>query len=366
MKHLLLAKIRVLLDEARYNSRIVVKQFTNDARINNFFKHNKNAFLKDISTYEISDYDFQGVGGIVYNDYLYLTSANGGNFYRFNLATKDFELMGCVEESRLKYSGMCKYNGRLFCFPRSANTIAIINPNQGKIEERNLNTSYNCEHHYGGTITDRGIIYLPPRNEDHILAIDTDTFQTHRIIIGRMKYRYSSIMYHPNGYIYLVPEYNQKVIKMDPQNEKISYIGDFFIDSRTLGVTIGPDGNIYGFLGFENGILRIDVNSDRCEIIRRDIKTRALGTELGVDGCLYSVPAYGRFLYRYDVTSDEYEVFDIKKDIGNKAFCAGGAIDKDGSIYMIPCYGRNLLKISFLITDNNYLGEYLRYSENNF
>ena len=237
-----------------------------------------------------------------------------------------------------------------------------------------LPTHYGREHHYSGAVTEDGILYQPPRNTNHILVTDLKDYSVRTIPIGTSKgnylgrYRYSGVIRHPNGNIYMIPEFNERVIKLNPQNNRVSFIGCFLKESRVIGPTVGKDGNIYGFLMFNGGILKIDVNTERVEILEKQVVTRCCGTECGVNGKLYGIPAYKNIWYQFDIDTEKIEQIGIPdKDADGEfefAVGAGAGIGIDGSIYTVPCHGDSIYYMRFLdIVQQSNLPHYL---ENGF
>lgn len=332
------AKVIILLNNLKYGSVIQKGKDNIDECIKEFIISNEENRFEKVEEIVFHDNNYQAVGGIIVDNKLYMTPANGRDLLVLSLDKMQFTHIGNLKGGTLRYSGIGKYKGMLYCFPRSANSIVRINPENDFVDEIELYTKYKKEHHYSGVITRDGLLYMPPRNENHILVVNLNTFETSKIKIGNMTYRYSGIVQHPNGYIYMIPEYNQKVIKLDPITHRFQFIGKFLKESRVLGPTISYDGDIYGFLGFRGGILKIDVKKERVEILCSDTNTGSLGTELAANGKLYSVPSYSNDIFEYDTKKQEIKkVGEISRET-RKAACAGAAISEDGSIFCVPCH----------------------------
>lgn len=297
--------------------------------------------------------EFIGVGAYSYSNKIFCPSSDGASLLIVDPLTDSYILKKIGLNEHLGYSGIQEYEGDLYIFPRSANKLIRYNPQEDEVYVVELNTSYTGEHHYCGIITSDGLLIQPPRECNHLLITDLNTYKTHKLVIGYGgkhgvgRYRYSSIIKHPNGYMYLIPDYNEKVIRLDPRTEKFEFIGTFFKDSRLLGPTIAPNGNIYGFLMFGGGILEIDVKTNKTRIICKDIETKSCGTECASNGKLYSIPGYSSFVYSFDLDNMTIKMEKELDIIFSDAYSAGGAMDSYGNIYAAPCHGKNVLKYCF-------------------
>lgn len=287
--------------------------------------------------------EVQCVGCLIYNDYLYCCPANGGQLMIYNLNRQTFSFGSTISAGKLLFSGIGKYGNNVYCFPRRANSIVMHDCISNITREIDLGTEYEEEHHYCGVITSEGVVYQPPRNTNHILKIDLNDYSVEKIDISfsRSRIRYSGIVYHPNGYIYMIPEYNGKVMVLDPHTDKFRYIGPFWNDCRAVGPTVGCDGNIYAALIFSTGILKIDVQKNEVSIIHQSIRFASFGLE-SVDSKIIAFPSYTDKLYEVDIEREEVHEIGTVSRLSEKAECAGASVDENGDIYVVPCYGRNI------------------------
>lgn len=252
------------------------------------------------------------------------------------------EYYECKKCGEFKWTGGCVWNGSVFGFPRSANSFLKITNNH--IEEIPLSIVYNKEHHYSGVCCENGIVYQPPRNTNHILKTDLKTGISEQIDIVDAKYginfRYCGSIIHPNGFIYFFPE-NGKVIKLDPELDKWSFIGKR-VSTMCFDAKIGNDGNIYGFSAYNNGIMKINVKYNTVEMIHKEFAPKAYGTKYGIDGWLYSIPGDGAKIWKYNIDDDIVEeVFDLKDS--SKAKYAGGVTLQNGKIVCVPATASSIL-----------------------
>lgn len=242
------------------------------------------------------------------------------------------------QKGLFKWTGGGIWNDKLYCFPRSANSFLILDYHTNTIEYLKLDYNYNMEHHYGGIITPDGLAYQPPRNTDHILETDLKTGQSKRIYLSNkylnMKYRYCASVLYPGGYIFFLPERNDKVIKFNYITKKVEYIGET-VTPYVFDAKIWIDGNIYGFSAYTPGMLKIDINLNTVEMIHTGYDFAAYGTKLGINGKLYSIPGDGKVVWEFNPKSNELKkLFEIYDD--RNAKYAGGATGNDGKIYFSP------------------------------
>lgn len=261
---------------------------------------------------------------------------------KFCLRTHELSIFGCLPKGEYKWTGGCIYKNRIYGFPRASNDLLIINPETEEVIGKSLGLSYTGEHHYGGVCTKQGTVFQPPRNEDHILRIDLNTLETKKIPCtprhSRVRLRYAGALLHPNGLIYMMPEGKGRVMVLDPQTDALWYIGSV-IKASAYGAAVGIDGNIYGFNGHSDGILKIDIRQNQAEIICPEIgNPGCYGTKAGLNGRLYGIPGDGSCIWELDVRTQKVKpIYEIAQQ-GN-AKCAGGIVTEEGVIYSLPTSG---------------------------
>lgn len=293
--------------------------------------------------------EYKWVGGI-YTGNAIVGIANGSrSCLVLDLKNDKIFNRGSLEAGEFKWSGGCLWNGTVYGFPRTSNNLLIF-PISDKIQpgEIKLDISYNREHHYGGVCTKDGIIYQPPRSTNTILKIDLKNYKTKEIYISkdRRKFRYCGSIIHPNGLIYMFPEYMERVMVIDPKTDNVYFIGKI-LSSMTFDACIGYDGNIYGFSAYSKGILKIDVNKNSAEMLFENKKFGCYGSVLAVNGNVIGVPGDSNHIYEYNIKENFVKVIASLEEKG-AAKCAGSAISKDGTIYCIPAAGNKI----YMITPN--------------
>lgn len=264
------------------------------------------------------------------------------------LLKTDNEFLGAVADDELfKWTGGTIWDNKIYCFPRTANSFLVWDGKEMGIIP--LIYKYEKEHHYGGVCTNKGIVYQPPRDSNHILKTDLNTGKSDKIMITpkciKGGLRYCGAVIHPNGLIYFLPE-NNKVIVLNPQNDEWAYIGKK-VQGMVFDAKVGTDGNIYGFSSYGTGIIKITTCNNTVQMIHSDKYFGAYGTKYGVNGLLYSVPGDGKYIWSYDIQKDALKVeHDLHME--NKAKYAGGVTDKRGNIICAPATEN---KVLYMIPD---------------
>jgi len=147
--------------------------------LENLFKEYKEFTLQNRDVcYEIAVYpmekdtdsQYQWVGGQIYADVLYAIPNFAKEFLKLYKNEK-YEKFAELSNKTFKWTGGCIYKDKMYCLPRSSNGLLSLAFDTDENEEIPLGTDYKKEHHYGG-VCFNGIVYQPPRENDHFLKID--------------------------------------------------------------------------------------------------------------------------------------------------------------------------------------------------
>ena len=281
-------------------------------------------------------------GNCIMNDCVIGITNSSREVLCYDTIHKKYIQFGKVKIGTFKWTGGCCYKNKVYGFPRKENSVLMIDPMEKSCAEKKLGLSYKGEHHYGGVLTPDGVVYQPPRNTDHVLVINLNTFETSHIPIPEAdeKARYSASVLHPSGRIYLIPEYGYKVAILNPKTKQIELIGEKF-DHLVFGCVVGYDQNIYGYSKEGDGILKIDTITNKIEWICREIgNPDCYGSIVGVNGKIYGVPAASQKIYEFDIENQRAVAIFWLEEKGI-AKCAGACMDENGTIYMLPCFGEH-------------------------
>lgn len=306
--------------------------------------------VKDILHIDIKDYrEEKFVGGILINKTTACCIPNSSRqIMLFDTDTLEYKKWGLLSEGKFKWTGGGQKDSYVFAFPRACNKVLQIDCQRLKVEEIDISVNYKGEHHYGGILCENGIIYQPPRNTNHLLAINTVSWQVHKIKLLHgfyNKLRYCGSVVHPNGYVYFLPERNERVILFYPPTEKFIFIGKFLPECMVFHAVVSVDGNIYGF-SLYNGLLKIDVKKSYVEMLYMEQYFGCYGTKLGINGRIYGIAGDGDVFWEYDVVKCKLKKIAAIDD-KQKAKCAGGFTDRKGNIHMVPAFGDKIYTLNF-------------------
>ena len=276
------------------------------------------------------------VGGVFYKSEIYGVPTSINRL--FKASSKNVKVFGNVRIGTYKWTGGGVYKERIICFPRTANSFLEIKPISGEIKELKIDFKYRGEHHYGGVITDDGMVYQPPRDVDHILITDLKKMKSYKMYMpDRREVRYCGTLETPDGLIIFLPEKGRRLLVYERKTESLNYMSDP-IDFMPFGPAIGINGKIYAYNADGTGLLQIDVNTYEIRIVQLVEALKGYyGAVCGINGKIYGIPAASDTICEYDIYSNTLrKIFDIEN---GEAKCAGAGILNDGTICMIPTFG---------------------------
>lgn len=368
----MLRKSKIILKQVlkNINEFIKNKKFVNEVKnvCTKSLNFDRNITFDKIEYIEIENLKkFKYVGAINYKNYVYFIPNSVNKFLKLNIDDYKYEFIDFnVKEEEFLWTGGGVYNNKLYCFPRKSNKILILNLENDNVELYDLNIDYQEEHHYGGVLTEDGIVYMPPRNNDNILKINLNDLSCSKIKISPkfLKYRYISGKINSNGLIYFLPEENEKVMVFNPINEKVKFIG-CRLDAMVYDVAL-YNNNLYGFSGYKDGLLKIDTNLEKTSMIFQDIKNPgSYGTKVALNGLFYNIPGYGDKIYEFNPENEEInELYEFSNNLELK--CAGGCLAQDGNIYCAPANGSKIIVIKFrnIKNINNEIIKFVNFFDN--
>ena len=282
------------------------------------------------------------VGGIIADGTLYGVINSAPSMLALDIETKQARLIGNFDEAPFKWSGACQIEDRLYLFPRAARGLLCYEPARGSFREYPSRRCYGGEHHYGG-VWAAGKIWQPPRNTDHLLIWEPDGACT-ELQVADHPVHYCGSVLHPNGCVYFLPERNEPVLCLEPQNGTVTPLTPP-VSTMVFDAKVAADGCIYGYSS-ASGLMRLDVRAGVCEMLYPEIPFRAYGTKFGANGRLYSLPGWNGALWEFTLQKGTLrQVYTC--DGTAEVHFAGGACDANGNIFAVPVFEDYVLKIDF-------------------
>ncbi|CAH0368352.1 unnamed protein product [Pelagomonas calceolata] len=159
----------------------------------------------------------------------------------------------------------------------------------------------------------------------------------------------------PNGFIYGVPCYASRVLRIDPRTDEVSYFGDLGdAKAKWYGGILGPDGNMYCMPFAATRVLRVVTAEDRCELIGPELTGGGAhggykyhGGLLGPDNCVYGFPMNAKTVLRVNCLTGDVCELPLPEDEpfnGGKYKWGGGCV-ANGCVYGVPSDSCRVLKI---------------------
>ena len=242
-------------------------------------------------------------------------------------------------EGSEKYLGgdVSAETGIVYTIPGRARYVVAIDPTQEPPTVTRIGPPFPGHFKWlrGVYTSHKGIIYGIPCHADSILRIDTRTNEVSTVTwdakdpkappIG-MPWKFHGGNLSPiDNCIYCIPQRAPYVLKLDPETEDISFLGDEPLVGvcKWYGGLLGkPDGAIYGICNNARGVLRINVQDQTVEVHYPTIVDDATGKEIpqplpeggykwhgGVvapNGIIYGIPAHSDRVLRVGTNTSQY------------------------------------------------------------
>ena len=170
----------------------------------------------------------------------------------------------------------------------------------------------------------------------------------------------------PNGSIYGIPESARQVVKFNPVDKSITYIGpDFGGRSKWISGAITENGVIYCAPWDEDrGILKIDTNTDTVTELDVDLlPERGYGAwescAAALDGCIYFMPADARRIMKLDPNNNDAMSSvgdDLGRTHGGRKY-GGTVVGIDGCVHGIPRKTKRIVKYDPINDITSFIGE---------
>ena len=170
--------------------------------------------------------------------------------------------------------------------------------------------------------------------------------------LGRGDHKWRKILAAPNGSLYGIPCGARKVVKFNPVDKSIAYIGPDFddYDVKWWRGAMTDGGIIYCPPCESNrGILNIDTNTDTVTELDRNLLPQRghcnwISCAAALDGCIYCMPYNrARRIMKID-PNDNDAISSVGDDLGEDAGYSGTVVGIDGCVYGIPFFTNRIIK----------------------
>ena len=213
----------------------------------------------------------------------------------------------------------------------------------------------------GGDLGRDGYIYTVPGSGKCVLRIDPNTLEV--IEFGtptKGPYVSSSLPANQfkwlrgalspiDGCIYGIPSNANSVLKINPADGSVSFIGGPFEGCwKWHGGALGSDGCIYGIPANATSILKVNPATQEITTIGDGKfigRNKWYGGLAAPDGCIYGMPYNANCVLKINPATQEVSMHgqDLLKEGGWKWH--GGVIGPDGCIYAMPSHADCVLKV---------------------
>ena len=245
------------------------------------------------------------------------------------------------------HGGVLAPNGKIFCMPRTASTMLVIDPVTNTAEAfGNLGTTSNKW--LGSILAPNGKIFGLPANQSSGLEIDPDTFGiTVFGNLGTTTNKWVGGALAPNGKIYCVPSNQSAVLVIDPNTRAVEMIhGMSTSTNKWSGCALAPNGKIYCAPLAASTVLVIDTATHTTQQIGSfgNAADKYVGAVLAPNGKVYIVPSNANSVLVVDPVTNTVEAMPHVEEGTGK--WSGGVLAPNGKIYLVPANSDKVLVLS--------------------
>jgi hypothetical protein len=291
---------------------------------------------------------------------------------KFNPLDKSLKEIGPdLGEGEAKWlCGVLANTGDIYCVPAlSADHILKINTNDGTVEildNVELPETGDCFWMSGALAPDNYIYYMPSQARRIMrLNPDNDSFSSVGDDLGEERWKYRGTVVGNDDCVYGIPSEATRIVKFDPTNpDTTSTVGEEAEEGFRCGNgVLAIDGDIYA-ANWYGQILKIDATHNNYTWIGDRIYSGGFigagwgDSIVGADKCIYWPPCCANRVLKFHPETQQLPSL-VGGDLGEGDWkWRGGALASDGVIYCVPCYATQVLaidpfrEISMTLQDN--------------
>ena len=259
--------------------------------------------------------------------------------------------IGDIEGRRQWSSFVDGGDGFLYGIPYNARRVVKFNPVDKSLTEIGPDLGEGGGKWKCGVLANNSSIYCAPHRADHILKIDTIRGTVETLDDVELPETGDCLWWSgalaPDNYVYYMPYSARRIMRLNPDNDSLSSVGDALgrgVHSKYRGTVVGNDDRVYGIPYYATRIIKFDLtNPDTTSTVGERIVGRCGNGVLAGDGYIYAVNRFGQVL-QIDTTNSDYTW------IGDKIYSEMGAgwgdpiVGADKCIYWPPSSANRVLK----------------------
>lgn len=245
------------------------------------------------------------LGTVLWGKFVYGIPSNTSTFVKVDITTKQSSIHSLGESVGGYFGGVVGRNGKIYCIPRGASTVLVIDPATDTASTFGVLSS-SATKWLGGGLGSDGRIYSAPDSTSNPLIIDPNNESVSVLdaeIPGSSMY-FSSVA-HPNGIVYGVPCSALDVIAISPDGniETFPMPGITGLGKWMGGVVVPTKNQEICFLPwYKRAVGLFDPASRRVREVRYDESDDSSGTHYGgvvtADGSIVCFPSPGHGVLR--------------------------------------------------------------------
>ena len=299
-------------------------------------------------------------GGVLANDgHIYGIPQDATSILEINPENRSVSTWGASGTAQNKWiGGALAPNGKIYCAPDNASTVLEIDPiNKTHVAFGALGTVFGK---WQGAFCHplNGKIYCFPTNATSILEINPETRALRHIYLDILTSKdWSKGVYHPNGYIYMLPLKGTQIAEVDVLNETYSLFGTLPASTSTKYnyPVVHPNGNIYCAAGYAANHIKINPTTREIEYSEHSSGTvgsiKWAGGAVGPNGKLYFVPYGAQSIIEID--PDTLAVLAVATFTTMAGKWRGMNMTPNGKLYAIPGYAASVVEVDTLMLPKN-------------
>lgn len=324
-------------------------------------------FLKGVSL--VGNNKWQG-GALAENDCIYCAPSTAQTILKIDTATDTYSLLATSATVAPAKNGGAAYapNGKVYFSPQSATAIMAVNTltdvsyffdSTGVVADETAGNMAGSAKWYGVYLGADGRLYFTPYNATEVMIVDPATDSVSFIdtagattfgagnLSGTQKWDGGCVY---GDYIYLSPSDATDFLKINTSNGTCSRIGTAPAGTAKWAIsTLGPNGYIYMFPYFDNRVIKFNPADDTFSYLATTIGSIDSNIKIGAcsvmpDGRILASPTNQSQSWILNTSTDALAVTGRSLSGVTNGRWIGGALASNGAFYSVPFTGQFIIK----------------------